>query len=67
MSDRHIFRFYGSDTNSFLQGLVTNDVNKLEQGLVYAALLTPQGKYMADFFFDGRRRRHLARCGRNAG
>ena len=45
-----IFRFYGSDTNSFLQGLVTNDVNKLEQGLVYAALLTPQGKYMADFF-----------------
>lgn len=50
MSDRHIFRLTGADTNAFLQGLVTNDVNKLEQGLVYAALLTPQGKYMADFF-----------------
>lgn len=50
MSDRHIFRIYGKDARSFLQGLVTNDVNKLDHGLVYAALLTPQGKYLADFF-----------------
>lgn len=50
MSNRHIFRLIGADTYSFLQGLVTNDVNGLERGLVYAALLTPQGKYMADFF-----------------
>ena len=50
MSDRHIFRLSGADTISFLQGLVTNDVKKLDQGLVYAALLTPQGKYLADFF-----------------
>lgn len=50
MSDRHIFRLSGADTLSFLQGLVTNDVSKMAQGLVYAALLTPQGKYMADFF-----------------
>lgn len=50
MSERHIFRLSGTDTHSFLQGLVTNDVQKLDQGLVYAALLTPQGKYLADFF-----------------
>lgn len=50
MSDRHIFRLSGADTISFLQGLVTNDVSKLNKGLVYAALLTPQGKYMSDFF-----------------
>ncbi|KIC50490.1 folate-binding protein YgfZ [Tateyamaria sp. ANG-S1] len=50
MSDRHIFRLSGPDTHSFLQGLVTNDVDGLKDGLVYAALLTPQGKYMADFF-----------------
>ncbi|MEL6420338.1 MAG: folate-binding protein, partial [Pseudomonadota bacterium] len=30
--------------------LVTNDVDGIDQGLVYAALLTPQGKYIADFF-----------------
>ena len=50
MSARHIFRFTGPDTRDFLQGLITNDVNKMDTGLVYAALLTPQGKYMADFF-----------------
>jgi len=50
MSDRHIFRLSGKDVRSFLQGLVTNDVNGIDDGLVYAALLTPQGKYLADFF-----------------
>ncbi|MFP7571192.1 YgfZ/GcvT domain-containing protein [Marivita sp. S2033] len=50
MTDRTIFRLSGADTHDFLQGLVTNDVAKLEQGLVYAAMLTPQGKYRADFF-----------------
>ena len=47
---RRIIDISGTDARSFLQGLVTNDLGKLDQGLVYAALLTPQGKYMADFF-----------------
>ncbi len=51
MSDpRTVIRVSGSDCKEFLQGLVTNDVEKLSNGLVYAALLTPQGKYRADFF-----------------
>ena len=50
MSTRHIFRLTGPDTRDFLQGLVTNDVRRIDDGLVYAALLTPQGKYLADFF-----------------
>jgi folate-binding protein YgfZ len=33
-----------------LQGLVTNDLGRLKNRLVYAALLSPQGKYLADFF-----------------
>jgi len=49
-SDRSIFVVTGSDRTDFLQGMVTNDVAKLKDGLVYAALLTPQGKYLADFF-----------------
>ncbi len=48
--DRRIFRIEGTDRERFLQGLVTNDVRKLADGLIYAALLTPQGKYLADFF-----------------
>ncbi|UWQ25888.1 folate-binding protein [Leisingera aquaemixtae] len=53
MSDRRILRLSGSDAKSFLQGLVTNNVDRLGDGLVYAALLTPQGKYIADFFLAG--------------
>ncbi|WIY23539.1 CAF17-like 4Fe-4S cluster assembly/insertion protein YgfZ [Parasedimentitalea psychrophila] len=50
MSQRRILRLSGPDTRSFLQGLVTNDLSRIDQGLVYAAMLTPQGKYLADFF-----------------
>ena len=50
MTARTVIRATGEDRESFLQGLVTNDVAKLSGGLVYAALLTPQGKYLADFF-----------------
>ncbi|WP_306116470.1 MULTISPECIES: folate-binding protein YgfZ [unclassified Roseovarius] len=48
--NRTILEIAGNDATTFLQGLVTNDVARLDQGLVYAALLTPQGKYLADFF-----------------
>lgn len=47
---RTILEITGSEAQDFLQGLVTNDIRKLDQGLVYAAMLTPQGKYIADFF-----------------
>ncbi len=48
---RKILEIAGPDRVKFLQGLVTNDVRKLsEAGILYAALLTPQGKYLADFF-----------------
>ncbi|WP_333714928.1 CAF17-like 4Fe-4S cluster assembly/insertion protein YgfZ [Yoonia sp.] len=49
MSDRSVLALGGNDRMSFLQGLVTNDV-KAEAGITYTALLTPQGKFIADFF-----------------
>lgn len=49
---RRIVHLGGKDALPFLQGLVSNDVLSLARGpgLVWAALLTPQGKYLADFF-----------------
>lgn len=47
--DRAVIRLTGPDRVDFLQGLVTNDVRRLAAGPVYAALLSPQGKYLADF------------------
>lgn len=47
---RKVLRLTGSDVSTFLQGLVTNDVTRLREGPVYTAMLTPQGKLIADFF-----------------
>jgi tRNA-modifying protein YgfZ len=49
---RSVWTLAGQDALTFLQGLVTNDVRPLETrpGIVWSALLTPQGKYLADFF-----------------
>ncbi len=47
---RCIVRISGKDNRSFLQGLITNDIHKIDHGLVYAALLSAQGKFQYDFF-----------------
>ncbi|MGB8812131.1 MAG: folate-binding protein [Paracoccaceae bacterium] len=51
-TDRRLISLGGTDALGFLQGLVSNDVLALGKGpgIVWAALLTPQGKYLADFF-----------------
>ncbi len=49
LDHRAILRLKGPDARSFLQGLVTNDVMAVAPGKsIYAAMLTPQGKYMYD-------------------
>jgi len=41
----------GGDRTAFLQGLVSNDVRRVSANrAVYAALLTPQGRFLHDFF-----------------
>jgi folate-binding protein YgfZ len=52
--DRMVLRIGGADREGFLQGLVTRDLAPPGGGLVYSALLTPQGKYLFDFFLLNR-------------
>ena len=48
---RTILMAKGKDTIPFLQSLLTNDINKInKKNAVYSALLSPQGKYLFDFF-----------------
>ncbi len=48
-TDRGVLRLDGADRRSFLQGLLTNDILALAPGSsCYAALLTPQGRMIAD-------------------
>lgn len=51
-TERTLWALTGKDALTFLQGLVSNDLRPLETGpgIVWAALLSPQGKYLADFF-----------------
>ena len=45
------FKVTGEDSITFIQNLITNDINKCKNNeIVYSCLLTPQGKLLADFF-----------------
>ena len=59
MKDKYFFhhlnsRFFeisGKDSKSFIQNLITNDIEKCNDGeIIYSCILTPQGKFLADFF-----------------
>lgn len=51
LEDRGIVMIGGEDRRTFLQGLISNDVTRVDATrTVYAAFLTPQGKYLHDFF-----------------
>jgi hypothetical protein len=51
LPDRGVIKVAGNDARSFLHGLVTTDILRLQPGIArFCALLTPQGKIIADFF-----------------
>jgi len=49
--DRAVVRVAGLGARAFLQGLITNDIDKAKPGsAIHAGLLTPQGKILFEFF-----------------
>jgi folate-binding protein YgfZ len=63
LPDRGVIELSGEDRVAFLQGLVSNDVAGAAPGsAVWAALLTPQGKWLADFFIFAETSRLLLDC-----
>jgi folate-binding protein YgfZ len=51
LPDRGVVRVAGADAEKLLQGIITNDMGLLaRQPAIHAALLTPQGKILFDFF-----------------
>lgn len=54
LEDRGVLRISGPDARSFLQGIITNDVERATASrAIWSAFLTPQGKYLHDFFLVG--------------
>src|SRR5277367_6863647 len=63
LNSRAVLDVGGPDWRSFLQGLVTQDVETLATGeLRFAALLTPQGRLLFDLFLLGREDGCLIDC-----
>jgi len=53
LKNRGVIRVAGTEAVGFLQGLVTNDVAKVTaENALYAAMLTPQGKFMYDMIIS---------------
>ncbi len=51
LKNRSVIRLSGGDAKKFLQGILTKNMEKLaEHQAVYALMLTPQGKFLYDFF-----------------
>lgn len=51
LEDRGLITVGGPDRKSFLQGLISNDIERVgPEHAIWAALLTAQGKYLHDFF-----------------
>ncbi len=50
LEDRGILYVNGNDAFEFLQNIITNDINKINDKFsCFASLLSPQGKYLFDF------------------
>ena len=57
----------GNDADYFLQNIITNDIKKVSnENSIFAALLTPQGKYLNDFFIVKNHKGYLLDCDENS-
>lgn len=60
---RSIIEVSGSDCKKFLQGLLTNDINKIDSNsLIYSAMLNPKGQFLYDFFIHQNGEKILLDC-----
>ena len=51
LDDRGLISITGDDAKEYLQNIITNDIEKVDQSnSIFSALLSPQGKYLHEFF-----------------
>ena len=61
--NRGILRLGGEDRRTFLQGIISNDITLCQtERPLYAALLTPQGKFLHDMFIIDKGDHFLIDC-----
>ena len=63
LKDRGIIFISGKDAKDFLQNIVTNDLNKVNNThSCFSSLLTPQGKYLYDFMIIKHKNGYFIEC-----
>ena len=63
LDDRAIFYINGEDTKNFLQNLISNDINKVnETSACFTSLLSPQGKFLFEFIIIKHKSGYLIDC-----
>ena len=66
LEDRAILYINGSDSKDFLQNLISNDINKVTAEFsCFASLLTPQGKFLFEFFIIKHKSGYFIDCEKN--
>jgi folate-binding protein YgfZ len=64
LEDRGLISVTGDDAKEFLQNIITNDVEKVSQSnSIFSALLSPQGKYLYEFFIILSNNGYFLDCG----
>ena len=63
LDDRAILYINGEDTKEFLQNLISNDINKVNEEMsCFTSLLTPQGKFLYEFIIVKHKLGYLLDC-----
>jgi folate-binding protein YgfZ len=63
LDDRAILYINGEDTKNFLQNLISNDINKVnETNTCFTSLLSPQGKFLYEFIIIKHKSGYLIDC-----
>jgi len=66
LEDRAILYINGDDTKEFLQNLISNDINKVnDDNSCFASLLTPQGKFLFEFIIVKHKSGYFIDCEKN--
>ena len=63
LEDRGFIQVTGAEAKNFLQNIVTNDLEKVtDSSSVFSSILTPQGKYLFEFFILKLKDSYLLEC-----
>ena len=63
LEDRGLISVSGADAKDFLQNILSNDINKVNEcNAIFSAIFTPQGKYLYEFFIIKSQNKYLLDC-----